>query len=167
MKRRPLLLAFAAAALVVGTVACALDFDQFEPVQGSPDASRSQTPRADAGNEPSPDDASADVSTAAPEQDVAVDDGGVDAGTVADGSRDGSPCTPSSDCLTSAHNCGMGCAQTEQQCAGKCFGGGASSCRNRCTMTETMCITGCENTCSSCVQSAGCSATTRCADAAY
>jgi hypothetical protein len=164
MKTRPLLLAFAAAALVVGMVACALDFDRFEPGQGSPDAR--QTPRADAGNEPM-DDASADVSTAAPEQDVALDDGGVDAGTVADGSPEGSPCTPSSACLTSAHNCGMGCAQTEQQCAGRCFGGGGSSCRNKCTMTEAMCITGCENTCSSCVQSAGCSATTRCADAAY
>ena len=164
MKTRPLLLAFAAAALVVGMVACALDFDRFEPVQGSPDAS--QTPRADAGSEPIPDDASADASTVAPEQDVAVDDGGVDAGTVADGSLDGSPCTPSSACLTSAHNCGMGCAQTEQQCSSRCFGG-AGSCRMKCTTTETTCITGCETTCSSCVQSAGCSATTRCADAAY
>jgi hypothetical protein len=163
MRTRPLLLALAAAALVVGTVACALDFDRFEPVQGSPDAN--QTPRADAGNQPIGDDASADVSTAAPEVDVAVDDGGVDAGTIADGSP-GSPCTPSSACLTSAHNCGMGCAQTEQQCSSRCFGGGGS-CRTRCTMTETTCITGCENTCSSCVQSAGCSATTRCADAAY
>ena len=166
MKTRPLLLAFAPAALVVGMVACALDFDRFEPVQGSPDATQSRTPRADAGNEPIPDDASADVSTAAPEQDVAVDDGGVDAGTVADGSPEGSPCTPSSACLTSAHNCGTGCAQTEQQCADRCIGGGGS-CRMKCTMTETMCITGCETTCSSCVKSAGCSATTPCADAAY
>jgi hypothetical protein len=164
MKLRSRLVALAAAGLVVAMAACALDFNQFEPAQSQHDASA--PPGGDAGNEPGPDEASADVSTAPPEDDAAVADGGVDARSVADGSPQGSSCTPSSACLTSAHNCGMGCTQTEQQCSSRCFGG-AGSCRMKCTMTETMCITGCETTCSSCVQDAGCSATPRCADAAY
>jgi hypothetical protein len=158
------LVAFALAAVGAGVGACALDFDRFEPVDAS------APPRADVSNEPSPGDASADVTVTGPE-DAEMADGGADGGdagtadvdALADGSQEAGPCTPSPSCLTSARTCGTGCAQQEQQCAMRCGGG---ACRSSCTRTENTCISQCESTCSSCTRSAGCSAAADCADAA-
>jgi hypothetical protein len=167
MKARAPLAALATAGLVVGIAACALDFNRFESAaQSKPDAGvRPSTDGADGGNNAPPsDDATVDVTTPFPEQDAEVaPDARADAGRVADASPELSPCTPSSSCLSEAQNCGMGCASQEQQCASRCSGG---SCRQNCMRTETMCISQCESTCTNCVQSAGCNATSSCADAA-
>ncbi len=161
------LVALGVAGLAVGAGACALDFDRFEPGDaGAP-------PRADVSNEPSPGDASTDVTVTGLEDAETADGGadGDDAGStdsdaLADGSPEAGPCTPSPPCLMSAMMCGMGCVQQDQQCTMRCVGGGTGGCRSTCTRTETTCISQCESTCSSCTRSAGCSATADCADAA-
>lgn len=166
MKARASLVALATAGLVVGIAACALDFDRFESAAQTKDDAgvRPSTNGAEGGDNPPPsDEASLDVATPPSEQDAAVTDARADAGRVADASPEASPCTPSSSCLNEAQNCGTGCASQEQQCASRCSGG---SCRQSCMRTESMCISQCQSTCSNCVQSAGCSATTSCADAA-
>jgi hypothetical protein len=157
-----------AATLVASGAACALDFDRFEP----DDASAS--PSGDVSSARGPTDASAmeDVAIsptidAEPSEDAEATDGGADARALTDGAwDDAAPCSPPPSCIMSAQTCGAGCVRTEQQCAGKCGLVGGSGCRSTCTRTETTCVTQCEDTCSSCSQSAGCSATAGCADAA-
>ena len=164
MNRIGALLALGAAGLSAGATACALDFDQFEPVDAS------ATPgRADASTEPPGTDAET-VSTTDAETTDGPDDAGVqtdaaraDAGLPADGGLEAASCTPSPSCLMMARTCGMTCAMQDQQCTMRCTGG--PSCRSSCNRTENTCITQCEDTCSTCTRSDGCSATSACADA--
>jgi hypothetical protein len=165
MKARAFLVALATAGLVVGIAACAFDFNQFQSAETGADASvRKSTGGADGGNNAPPlDDASVDVGTPPPEHDAEVADVQADAGRVADAAPEAAQCTPSPSCLNEAQNCGRGCASQEQQCVSQCSGG---SCRQNCMRTENTCIGQCQSTCTNCVQSAGCSATSSCADAA-
>ena len=165
MKARASLVALALGGLVVGAAACALDFNQFESASTRTDVDSSAPPGTDGGSsEPTPEEASVDVSTVAPPQrDAQVADAGPDVGSIADGSPEASSCTPSSSCLDQAANCGMNCASQEQQCTSQCSGG---SCRANCMRTESMCIGPCQSSCWNCVRSAGCNATATCADAA-
>jgi hypothetical protein len=165
MVRRALVpVAVAAATLVAGAAACALDFDRFDPGDAA------ANPSVDGSNESNPGDTPADATTpadaftaddAAAPEDVSTAEGGDDASAILDGPADG-PCAPSSSCLASARTCSTACAQQEQQCRAMCSSG---TCRSNCTRTETACLGQCETTCSSCTQSAGCSASAACADA--
>jgi hypothetical protein len=157
---RRCLLTLGAATLVAGGSACALDFDRFEP----DDASTPPT-AADVSTESTQADASADVEIAPIEEDAdaaVAPDSGVDARALADGPRDDAPCMPSPSCIMTAQMCSATCTRNEQQCSMRCLGGGG--CRTTCMRTETTCMTQCEDTCSSCTQSAGCSAASACGD---
>jgi hypothetical protein len=163
MNRMRALLVLGAAGLAAGATACALDFDQFEGV----DASAPSRP-ADGSREPPATDAETtsvlDAETTDGEVDAGVetDAARADAGGPADGGLDAAPCTPSPSCLMTARTCGTMCAMQDQQCTMRC---GGASCRSGCTRTESMCIMQCTDTCSTCTRSAGCSATSACADA--
>jgi hypothetical protein len=165
MKMRSTLLALAAAGVVAGATACALDFNQFEPVDGSapPNArdSSKEPPGSDAEAPPTTDAGGSDDATI----DVAEpqDAGPGDASATGDGGgRDAESCTPSQSCLMTAQMCAMMCATQEQMCSSRCSSGG---CRAQCRGTQSMCNSQCQNTCTSCTQSAGCSASAACADA--
>ncbi len=162
MNRMRALLGLCAAGLAAGATACALDFDQFEPV----DASAPSRP-ADGSTEPPATDAETsilDAETTDGPVDAGVDASAArtDAGQPADAGIDGPPCTPSPSCLMTARTCGTTCAMQNQQCTMRCTG---PSCRSSCNRTESTCFTQCQNTCSTCTGSAGCSATSACADA--
>ena len=164
MKARTPVAIVAAAGLAVGGAACALDFNRFQSASTQTEVDSSAPPGADGGSsEPTPEEASVDVSTAPPEYDGQVADAGPDVGSIADASPEASSCTPSSSCLDQARNCGMNCASQEQLCTSQCSGG---SCRFNCMRTENMCIGQCQSSCSNCVRSGGCNVTAACADAA-
>jgi hypothetical protein len=165
--RRPLA-ALVASAFAFGAPACALDFDRFEP--GSPQVDASLGASADSPNGTGPDDASGDVvaeptGPTEPTDDAGTDDSGAEAGAPADGSVDAPSCTPSPGCLSSARDCATMCMQQEQQCTMRCTGGGGAGCRSSCNRTESTCFTQCDSTCTTCTRSAGCMATSDCADA--
>jgi hypothetical protein len=162
MNRMRALFALGATVLSAGATACALDFDQFEPVDAS-----TPPPHADGSVEPPATDAEMSVPDA--ETTDGPDDAGVqpdaarnDAGRPADGGLDAAACTPSPSCLMMAKTCATMCMMQDQQCTMRCAG---SSCRSNCTRTENTCIAQCEDTCSTCTRSAGCSAMSACADA--
>ncbi len=168
MIARRVLVGLAASALVLGVGACALDFDRFEP--GTPQMDASLAASADSPNGGGLEDAGADVVTepVQPMEDAGTEDVQADAGSLSDGSLalDGSSCTPSPPCLTSARSCAATCTQQDQQCTMRCTGGAGAGCRSSCNRTESTCLMQCDATCSTCTRSAGCAATAACADAA-
>lgn len=168
MIARRILIGLTASAFALGAGACALDFGRFEP--GSPQVDASLAANSDASNGGGPEDAAADVVTepTEPTEDAGTADVQADAGSLSDGSLalDGSSCTPSPPCLTSAKSCAATCMQQDQQCTMRCTGGGGTGCRSSCNRTESTCLMQCDTTCSTCTRSAGCAATAECADAA-
>jgi hypothetical protein len=128
-------------------VACALDFDRFDPIDASSDTSTAQMPAPGAG----PDASRPDATQMSPDRG--------DAGTPVP--RDAS-CTPPANCFTQAQSCGTQCSDQHKQCLSNCGGG---NCMRHCDTSEQNCLSQCETQCAFCTLPSGCSARNNCLDA--
>lgn len=125
-------------------IACANDFDAFEPGAGS-----STTDAAIGADGPT----GADGSTAPPK------DGSVNPPTDGSTPNDAAPvdCTPKASCGATQTTCNSACDQTRTTCIAGCpSGGSGNKCKNDCSAARDSCTSQCHSTCRTCAGS-GCS----------
>jgi len=139
----------ATAVAQIDLIACALDFDRFDPIDASSDTSTAQLPTPEAGS-----DASRPDAPQMPPADRA------DTGMPVP--RDAS-CTPPANCFTQAQSCGTQCSDQRKQCLSNC---GGRNCMRNCDTGEQNCLSQCANQCASCTLVSGCPARNGCLDAA-
>ncbi len=137
---------------------CALNFDRYQAVDAggqSSDASADAWAPADAGSDSEQgSDTGIEASADSP-----VDSGDGDAGF------SGPDCgVVSQACVDQAGVCGLACGVTSEQCQSGCP---SNPCKNHCLQAEQTCRHGCEQTCTQCIGSAGCSDNAGCGDAAF
>jgi hypothetical protein len=111
-------LAVLAATLTASSVvACSLDFDRYDTVDGAVDG-RADSPQGMPGEDAAISDARRDSSMSAPD---------------APASESSGPCSPPASCLTQASSCAARCTQDYQQCVQNCHNMG---CMMNCTSQE-------------------------------
>jgi hypothetical protein len=142
------------AAATVPLVACALNFDVYNPVDASLEGST-----ADAWSEGGP---SLDAPADGARMDATVDAALTDASLDRDG---GSSCTAPGACFQEASTCGAMCGQVYQRCVRPCDA--SPACTAPCTSAQQSCLGKCATTCIGCTQEAGCVASNSCLDAAH
>ncbi len=141
-KRAPgLALAVVAAGSVV--IACANDFDAFEPGASSSatDGAVGVDARTDTGDA---------TTNSRPDGSVTPTDGAATDAAPVD-------CTPKAGCGTTQTSCSSACDQTRTTCLAGCASGGAGNkCKNECSNARDTCTAQCHSTCRTCAGS-GCS----------
>lgn len=142
LRKRALGLALATVAAGSVVIACANDFDAFEPGAGS--SATDGAVGVDGGT------GTGDATNPGLDGSVTPTDGAT---------KDAAPvdCTPKAGCATTQTSCSSACEQTRTTCLAGCASGGSGNkCRNDCGATRDNCTSQCHSTCSACAGS-GCS----------
>jgi hypothetical protein len=142
-------------------VACALNFDRYDPNGAGAEASTDASIDDVWSNDGQLQDASSDRARADGRGDAASADASADR-------YEASSCTAPATCFQQATTCGSTCGKDYTRCVTGC--NPAPVCTQNCTSTRQGCLGTCASTCMGCTQDAGCETQinqSNCLDAAH